>query len=63
MPPRGQLLALLQAVLLVGLGDGVGEIGGFLGFLAEDLDFDQAGVADGAQVHAALEQPHRFSAF
>ncbi len=53
-----QVGLLLFAVLAVGSGDGVGDIGGFLGFLAEDLDLDEDGVANRVQGHPVLEHAH-----
>ena len=53
--PLAQLLALFLAVLLVGLGDGIGQAGGLIFVFAINDDFNEFGVAHGAEVHAALQ--------
>ena len=51
----GPLALLVQAREAVLLGDFIGHVGGFLGIFAEDLDLDDAGVAELIEAQAIFQ--------
>ena len=53
-PVIAQILALLEPVGLIGLSNGIGNLGGFIGLLTEDANLNKTGVAHGAEVDSHL---------
>ena len=58
--PWKSLPALIEPELLVGLGNGVGQLGGVGRVLAVHLDVNEHRVANRAQIEAAPQQAQRF---
>src|ERR1035438_5520075 len=45
---------------LISFGDVIGDFGGLVSLFTVDADFDQTGVAHGAEIDSSLEQGNRF---